>query len=181
VNTKIRRKRSKIEAGGGLDKELIKGTRIGAGVYYNYLQNKIDFSGSATNGIDWGMINYSGYPKQREHRVILRVAGEKEINPMVALRMGLNLFYGWVKEDLNFDYNTSAPYTNFSNASLDGRHWGIGASFGATVKLERFSLEPFFGGGYRNLELNGDGFDLSCNAPVDWDKIRKEWFVGGGL
>jgi hypothetical protein len=170
-----------IEMGGGIDKELVKRTRIAAGIYYNYLRNKIDFAGSGTDGIDWGIVDYSGYPKQREHRVILKLAGEKEVSPMVALRMGLKFFYGWVREDLRFDYFTTAPYINFSNASQDGHRWGIAASLGGTAKFDQFSLEPFIGGGCQKLHLSGGGFDFSYNAPIDRDKTRKEWFIGGGL
>ena len=48
------------------------------------------------------IVDHSNYPDQTEHRVILRLAGEQEISPMFSVRMGLNFFYGWVKEDFKF-------------------------------------------------------------------------------
>ena len=168
-----------VEVGGGVDKELVKGTRIAAGIYYNYAQNKNNFVGKGNNGVNWIEADYSNYPDHQEHRVILKLSGEKEISPMVALRMGLNFFYGWVKED--FEYNRMLA---INNTSLDGYHWGIGASLGGTVKFQRFSVEPFIGGGYQNMKLKGDG-DISVYGPLgsvlEGDKTRKEWSIGGGF
>lgn len=49
------------------------------------------------------------------------------------------------------------------------------------MKFERFSIEPFVGGGYQKLKLNGDGFETSTPCFIETDKLKKEWFVGGGL
>ena len=160
-----------------------KRTRVAAGIYYNYLQSKNNFKGFGfipSTG-DWGAIDYSKYPDQTEHRVILGLAGEKEISPMVAMRMGLNFFYDWVKEDFNYMDAESSPYNLFNTTSLDGSRWGIGAWLGGTVKLEQFSLEPFLGGGYQKLDLKGNGFDTDNGAYLNMDKIKKEWFIGGGF
>jgi hypothetical protein len=97
------------------------------------------------------------------------------------MRMGLNFFYGWVKEDYNYKDADSSPYSLFNTTSLDGSRWGIGAWLGDTVKLEQFSLEPFFGGGYQKLDLKGNGFDTDNGAYLNMDKIKKEWFIGGGF
>jgi hypothetical protein len=176
-----------LEVGGGADKELAKGARIAVGVYYGYLQNKISLSIServANSWVFWTVYDHSNYPDQREHQVILRMSGEKEINPMLTLRMGLNFFYGWVKQDLNFSRTSSSGSVIESNASVDGSHWGIGAFLGGTVKFERFSLEPFIGGGYQRLNLNGDGADTSTSSfywPSKFDEAKKDWSIGGGF
>jgi len=177
-----------VEAGGGLDIGLNKGTRIGAGIYYNYIENKNDFVVNAVGLLDprfFRIFDHSKYPDNREHRVILRLVGENELSPQITVGMGLNCFYGWVKEDFDFNMDVSAPplplVSFISDASLDGYHWGIGASLGGRVKFNRFSFEPFIGGGYENLNLDGDGFDGFLDAPVEWDKTRKEWLIGGGF
>jgi hypothetical protein len=53
---------------------------------------------------------------------------------------------------------------------------------GGTVKLDRFSLEPFIAGGYQKLNLEGDGFEtVYIPGILEGDMVRKEWSVGGGL
>jgi hypothetical protein len=172
---KNREKSLQIEAGGGVDKELNKGTRIAAGVYYNYFKNKSDFLFTIDNS---SFTDHTNYPDQREHKVMLKLAGEKEISPMFAMRMGLNLFYGWVNEDLKFNSNM---ITSTENLSLDGSHWGIEASLGGTVKVQRFSIEPFLAGGYQKLDLDGDGIRTGFAFLSEVDKLKKEWSVGGGF
>jgi hypothetical protein len=54
---------------------------------------------------------------------------------------------------------------------------------GSTVKSKRFILEPFLGGGYEMLDLDGDGTN---NLPItgsllEMDKTKEEWFIGGGF
>jgi hypothetical protein len=171
-----------LEAGGGLDKELAKGTRIAGGIYYGYVKNKNNFILNGSSPGPFSQVwDHSNYPDQTEHRVILRLAGEKELSPVFVMRMGLNFFYGWVKEDLRFTYADTFPSSYSDKISLDGSHWGIGASLGGTIKFERFSLEPFLGGGYQKLNLSGDGNRSGGAFLFDMDKIRKEWSVGGGL
>jgi len=172
-----------VEAGGGIDKELSKGTRIAGGLYYRYLQNRNDFLLTELYLPQQANYDHSGYPDQTEHRLTIRLLGEKEFSSSVAIRMGLNFFYGWVSEDYKFAYtDIVTPSDNYSTrTSLDGNRWGINASLGSTFKFQRFSLEPFIGGGYENLNLDGDGFNGYYDAPVEWDKKRKEWFIGGGF
>ena len=175
-----REKNFQIELGGGVDKEMGKGTRIAAGLYYSFLQNKNNFILSTTPAsVEY---DYSKYPDQTEHRVLLRLAGEKEISPMVALRMGLDFFYGWVREGYTF---TSPGVAFIDSFPLDGHRWGIGASIGGTVKFQRFSLEPFINAGYQKLDLKGDGDRVNAGGAIislfDMDKMRKEWSIGGGF
>ena len=76
-----------------------KRTRVAAGIYYNYLQSKNSFKGFGfipSTG-DWGAIDYSKYPDQTEHRVILGLAGEKEIFSSGCHEDGLELFL-WLGE-----------------------------------------------------------------------------------
>jgi len=175
LDYKNRERNFQLEVGGGIDKELGKGTRVAAGIYYGFLQDKNDLMFSAIPF----MITYdqSKYPHQTEHRVILRIAGEKEISPMVAMRMGVNFFYGWAKEDFS-----AHVLSIFERQSIDGYHWGIGASLGGTVKFQRFSLEPFLSGGYQKWNLDGTSFSILFPFPsLNMDKMRQEWFIGGGL
>jgi hypothetical protein len=177
-------KNLQVEAGGGVEKEFGKGTRIAAGIYYDFLQNKNSLWGlgilPATG--DWGILNLSKYPDLTEHRVILRLSGEKEFNSSFALRMGMNFFYGWVKEDFKFSGSDSSPSSFDEKISLDGTRWGIGAFMGGTIKFVRLNIEPFIGGGYQRLNTDGDG--TSTRLPIrsyEMEKKKEEWFVGGGL
>jgi len=172
---KNRERNFQSEVGGGVDKEFGKGTRIAAGIYYGFLQDKNNLILSAIP-IPF-VYDFSKYPNQTEHRVILRIAGEKEISPMVAMRMGVNFIYGWAKEDFN-----GAIISLFERQSIDGYHWGIGASLGGTVKFQRFSVEPFIGGGYQKWDLDGRSFaNLGPAAFLNMDKMRQQWSIGGGL
>lgn len=172
-----------LEAGGGVDKGFGKGTKIAAGIYYNYLHGDYDFKlkevlGGAVNQI-W---DHKDYPTSTEHQVMLRLAGEHQLSPMVALRMGLNFFYGWVREDFKFTYTSS----NTDDISLsDGSHWGIGASLGGTIKIPPITLEPFINGGWQKLNLKGDGERTLSSGVIsnlwEMDKLRKEWSIGGGF
>jgi hypothetical protein len=181
-----------IEVGGGLDKELTKGATIAAGIYYNYLQGNDDLRlmeyafiprvGSVVNNYD-----HSDFPASFEHRVMLRLAGELELSPAVTLRMGLVPFYGWVRQDFKFSYaNSFIPVINYTyDISLDGSRWGIGGSLGSSVRFNSFTLEPFLNVGYQELNLKGDGDRVvSTGLLIDlfkMDKIRREWFIAGGL
>jgi hypothetical protein len=179
-------KNFQIEAGGGVDRELGKAMRVAAGIYYNYTKNKNNFTIDATPlGGPTFIYDYTDYPDHTEHQIILRLAGEKEISPTVAMRAGLNFFYGWVTKE-NFEFNQGAPgLSTIDDISMDGDRWGIGASLGATVKLNRFTVEPFLAGGYQKLRVSGDGSSTppSILSPfsLEMDKLRKEWSLGGGF
>jgi hypothetical protein len=177
--SKIREKNFNVEVGGGVDKEFGKGTRVASGIYYNYLNNK--------NGI-WGYGIYPGgvdnfenprLPNYTENQIIFRLAGEKEICPVTTLRMGLNFFYGWVKEEYN-----STTYIFSDKINLDGSRWGIGASLGGTIKFNRFILEPFLGGGYQAIRLSGDGSNpvyLGGPLAYDMERSRRQWSIATGF
>jgi len=48
-------------------------------------------------------------------------------------------------------------------------------------RLQRFSVESLFNGGYKKLDLKGDGINTNVPACVEMDKIRKDWSIGGGF
>jgi len=147
------RKDLAIMAGGGVDKEFGKDTRIAAGIYYNYLQGR-DKIVMFENGV----LDYRWtFPDITEHRALLRIAGERRLSPVVVLRSGINGFYGWRRvEDTGHFF-------------ADGSHWGVGVSVGGTITLKRFTIEPFIAGGYQGLDLDEE------------DVVRNEWNIGGGF
>jgi hypothetical protein len=145
-----------ITAGGGLDKEFGKDTRIAVGLYYNYLQGRDEFV-RFENGVEE---ESETMPDVTEHRALLRIAGERRLSPVVVLRAGINGFYGWRI------LKGAGEYDDFS---ADGSHWGVGASVGGTITLKRFALEPFISGGFQGLDLSGEGV------------VRNEWNIGGGF
>lgn len=161
-----------FKLGGGLEKKLAGNTLVAGGLYYSYLKNN-DSIWLTRNVFEF--VDESGFPSSKEHQLMLKLSGEKNLTPQLALRMGMNIFYSWVKENYNH-YDFTLTTTDFS---LDGNRWGIGASVGGTVKFQRFSVEPFLAGGYQKLSLNGDGSYLP--QLIDASKIRKEWSIGGGL
>jgi hypothetical protein len=173
-----------ITVGGGVDKAFSKDTRVAAGIYYNYLQRKENFSLNAIFPRGWDMSDDT-YPDSVEHQILLRLAGERTISPAVALRAGLSFFYGWVnpKEKHTTIDDTGNIY--ISEGSGNGSpHWGIGASVGGTVKVKPLTLEPFVSGGYQHLFMKGDGERFVNSGLVglyDAKLTRSEWFIGGGL
>jgi hypothetical protein len=169
-----------LEVGGGLDKELVTGTRLAAGIYYSYYDAKNDLSMQVQ---PWGdSFDYSDIPDYTEHRVRLGLAGEHELSPAVALRMGLDFFFGWVREDYEA-YNPIGQFTD--DISLHGSRWGIGGSVGAALKFQRLTLEPFVSASYQVLDLDGDGTTVEPLATVilltDMAKQMRAWSIGGGF
>jgi hypothetical protein len=168
-----------LKVGGGLEKELGDNALIAAGIYYNYLQRKDDFLFSRPT-ID--TTDNSEFPSHQEHMAILRLAGEKEFSPIVALRMGLDFFYGWVKEDFKNSYTFPPGTFLYDDISLDGSHWGIGASLGGSVQFNGFTLEPFVNAGWQAYDLTGDGDRTGVSNWIwDMDLSRSEWYIGGGV
>ena len=167
-----------LKAGGGIEKKLSGNALIAGGIYYNYLQGRDDISITR----DATTRDNSEFPSRQEHKAILRLAGEKELSPTVTLRMGLNSFFGWINEE--FEFNDNGAQTD--NISLDGFHWGIGASLGGTFKIPsiHITLEPFINGGWQQYNLDGDGDRTGGSLPTllwEMDKSRSEWSLGGGL
>jgi hypothetical protein len=172
-----------LEAGGGVDKDFGTGTTIAGGIYYNYLQGNYDIEFMQIRPGGARIWDHSNYPASTEHRVILRLAGEREFSPAVTLRMGLTPFVGWVTEDFTFTY-TAAGTNDTDDISLDGFRWGIGASLGGTFTFKPITLEPFVAFTYQQIKLDGDGDRTNIAGTItqlwEMDKSRDEWYVGGG-
>jgi hypothetical protein len=179
-----------IEVGGGLDMELKVGSRVAAGIYYNYRMNKDMIK--RTNiyeapGFSFFDEEEDIAPYNTEHRVLLRLAGEHEFSPTIALRAGVNLFYGWAlweAEESGIYVSDGFSDTDDIEFSADGSHWGIGGSLGGSVRFQHFTLEPFFTVGYQDLSLDGDGTD-GYNGTLDSIYEGKfdesSWYIGGGM
>jgi hypothetical protein len=164
-----------IEAGGGIDKSLGKGARVAAGLYYNFLRNRTIWGYEFP--VTGYFAEYSGYPIAEEHRVLLKLSGEKEISSGVTMRMGLNAYYGWLSED--FNYREGSP--NLVKLPLDGNHYGFTAWLGGTVKLDRFSVEPFIGGGYQKFSVSGNTLWPTNTSALEMELSKKMWSLGGGF
>jgi hypothetical protein len=171
-----------ITAGGGVEKELNKDTRIAAGIYYVHLSEREDYSiGDFLNG-QWQETGDFIYPESTENQILVRLAGEHTISPAVALRAGLSFFYGWV--DPMLEMIVSEPGIP-SPLVLEGSgsgcpHWGIGASLGGTVKVKPLTLEPYISGGYQQLRLNWNYVPNGVDV-YEWGLTQNEWSMGGGL
>lgn len=160
-DTRTKEQTLEIMTGGGVDWRPVKGTQVGAGIYYSYLQRSTDFVWNAFELGNQYLFDQTDWPDVVEHRGTLVLAAEREISSMVALRMGLNLFLGWATEDQQARYlNTASPYDLVVDYSTDGLHWGIGGSFGATIRFTQFSFEPFVNAGYQSLKLSRGWRDL---------------------
>ncbi|HJX32078.1 MAG TPA: hypothetical protein VJ624_09560, partial [Thermodesulfobacteriota bacterium] len=163
-----------VKAGGGIEKEVKGCGRVGAGLYYNYLQSRDDLWFD-----DYGNIyNNTRYPSNKEHRLVLNLAGEREVCSDFTLRGGLDFFYGWVVSD---DYKSYVSDGDIVDISLDGKNWGIGASLGASKKFSCVTLEPFIKAGYREFDVNGNGSWGTGDYRGSMDKLKTEWFTGAGF
>ena len=166
--------------GGGVEFTPAEGTKIAAGLYYDYISMKQDvyiddFFGPLAYYVD----TYSKMPESSEHRLTLKAAAEKDLTKMVALRGGFSAYYGLAKSDYAFSAtDTGSPY-NPLDASVDGSTMGVNVAVGASVKIDKVSLEPFLTAGYAKCSVDGDGFNGPLPVSVEMDKTN--WLVGGGL
>jgi len=183
-----------ITAGGGLDIDVSKQSKIAFGLFYSYINRETNLETDMGITTPIGSINVitetdDGYPEYTEHQVSLKLAGEHAFSPDFLFRAGLNLFYGWVEQEYDIDgganiLGVGLPALVNNTIELDGHHWGIDHSVGASVMFDGFAIEPFINGGYHNLSLDGDE---EWNAPgipllaFDVDTERSEWFIGAGF
>lgn len=187
VDTDTEEQAFNITVGGGVDWEPAAGTRVGAGIYYSYLQHTTDFRWDVFEVGDVFLWDHSDWPDATEHRGTLVLAGERELSSMVALRMGLSVFLGWATEDQQGHFFDSVNVVDlYLDYPMDGFHWGIGASLGASIQFTQLALEPFLNFSYQSLELSGDGdlFGIWVTpgaALLDRDESRDQWSIGGGL
>ncbi len=169
-----------IKAGGGIDFTPANGTRLAAGLYYDYLSTKQNTYNDYASGSDYYQDAYSDLPAQTEHRLTLKALAEKELTPAFVMRGGLNMFYGRVKSDYAYAaYWNGSPDFAPLNVSTSGSNTGVNASLGATVKLDRISIEPFINAGYVKYHTSGDGTFGDNAASAEFD--RANWLVSGGL
>jgi hypothetical protein len=169
-----------VKVGGGMDYTPAKGTRIAAGLYYDYLRTdqSIYFTDVLTPA-DFYVDDYADMPKYTEHRLTVKALAEKELCARVVLRGGFNLFYGMVKSDYAYSASDDVgPYMPLV-MSTSGSNLGVNVSAGATVNLDRVSLEPFINAGYVKYKTSGDGTIGSYPAEAEFNKAN--WLVGGGL
>jgi len=170
-----------VKAGGGIEHAREGCGRIGAGIYYNYLQSrdKLGFLGEFEG--DYINANFNKFPYHKEHRLVLKLAGEQVVSADCIVRGGLDFFYGWVRSD---DYGVSIGYNGSGifggTLPLDGKTWGIEGSLGATKKFAGLTFEPFIKGGYRVFDVDGKTY-VDDDVYLGLDKKRTEWFTGAGL
>jgi hypothetical protein len=177
-------KEFQLEVGGGADKAYGEGVRLAGGIYYGYLRDRTEFVLEKIMGASHEYFDNSDYPRQTEHRVILKLSGEKEFSSSFAIRLGMNFFYGWMREHFQFDYvDAGSGLTSYEDISINGTHSGFQASLGGTMKSGRVILEPFVGGGYEMLDLDGHGTDdlPFTGSLLEMDKTKGEWFIGAGF
>jgi hypothetical protein len=166
------------KVGGGLEKKISTNGLFSGALYYHYLQGHENQWFSRQGAY---LFDFMDFPLHQEHRLEIRLAGEWQLSPAVALRMGLNPFYGWIPVH---DFKQIASAVVADDISTDGHSWGISASVGGTLKFSRLQLEPFISGGYQSLTLNGDGPQRIGGVTVglwELDQDRSAWYVGGGF
>jgi hypothetical protein len=93
--------------------------------------------------------------------------------------MGLEPFYGWIREDFENASNEFLPF--IEDVSLNGSRWGMGASLGGTIKFKSLTLEPFINGGYQEIKLDGDGTEFIRSLILDINELQRQWYIGGGF
>jgi len=181
-----------VKVGGGIEHARDGCGKIGAGLYYNYLQSRdrLDFLGEYVGDSrrfegDFVDINLNKFPYHKEHRLVLKVAGEQVVCEDFIVRGGLDFFYGWIRSD---DYGGSAVVnldgygfvgTGSATLPLKGHTCGFQGSLGASKKFAGLTFEPFIKGGYQVFDTDGStGFGP---FSVGLDKKKAEWFTGAGL
>jgi hypothetical protein len=167
-----------LEVGGGIERKLLKDIKFAGGIYYVFSKNRNNFLFRLFSASGLEIFDQTKYPDQVEHQVIIRLAGEKELSPMVTIRSGLEFFYGRVTKDYE------SPWGWPETESVDGPHWGMKVSVGGTLRFEKFSVEPFLGVGYQKWNLDGTGSISALNVLGNFTRMneeRKEWFTGGGF
>ena len=170
-----------VTVGGGAEMTPASGTRLAAGLYYNYLKSDQNMQFMDTfDPSEWYIDNYTNMPKTSEHRLTLRLLAEQELNSVLSLRGGLSAFYGLAKRNYSYIADgyfwiTPSPVS----VSADGAHYGVNASLGASIKAGAVVLEPFINAGYAKFKTDGDGFTESMPTYVEVNKTN--WLAGGGL
>ena len=172
-----------VGVGGGVDFTPAKGTKVAAGLYYDYIRTSqkatFDYIDSGSNTF---YDDYPDMPTQTEHRLTLKALAEKELTSTLAVRGGFNVFYGYVEADYatRHIYNGVFEPDYKFDISADGYNAGANASVGATFKLDKVALEPFLNAGYVKYSVDGDGLH-GFAGPINGENDKADWHVGGGL
>jgi hypothetical protein len=187
-----------VEFGGGVD-VIMGSTRIAGGIYYDYTHTKSDLSitvrpdpslsaniGQVLHDSLFATSSFAGFPDSTEHMFKLRLVGENQLTPELALRGGLEGFVGFVTEDYAYNLGISSAVNVLGvSAPLDGTRWGIIGSIGASYKAGSLVFEPFVQLGYQELSVDGVGatdvVGTLVSAPWNVDRSKDEMLVGAGL
>jgi hypothetical protein len=181
MDNEIRETSRVLTAGGGIDHKTSGGSRVAAGVYYNFIQNKDEMDTNFSFPlVTTALFDSDGYPMYTEHQIMLKLVGEMAASPSFAFLVGLNAYYGLVDKEYETDL---INHLITEDAELDGSHWGINGAIGVTVNSGNVSMEPFVSGGYRVLDLDGnrDWNVLSTNlARLGIEEEISEWLLSVG-
>ena len=168
-----------VTVGGGAEMTPTSGTRLAAGLYYNYLKSEQNAQFIEPGDPSWYFDNYTDMPKTSEHRLTLRLLAEQELNSVLSLRGGLSAFYGLAKRDYSYYAMSDSDMYWPVDVSADGAHYGVNASLGASIKAGAVVLEPFINAGYAKLKTDGDG--VTWFVPTYVEANKTNWLAGGGL
>lgn len=186
LNSESKERLLQIEVGGGIDWAVGKNTRIASGLYYDYVRLKTDMHMTVFDPVALAstIFDYGAVPNRTEHLARFKVSAESRLNPDWTVRGGLNVFGGTIQEDFNSDIMWDVlPLSTFTT-SMDGTHWGIIGSIGATTKICGFTVEPFVQGGYEEINLSDSNAasTLVINS-YGWnmDTEKRQAIVGAGV
>ena len=170
-----------FEAGGGIDKNISKETKIASGLYYNYLQGKTMFMYDYINESNYIVAN-NETPLEKENRIVLKAVCEHIFSPAVTARAGINAFYGWVRDRYDFINTLDGLNLESQDLKTSGHRWGVTASAGTTLTVARLSIEPFINGGLQKTKLdNSSGSFTPPATTVSLQSAKSEWNIGGGV
>ncbi|MEN6441913.1 MAG: hypothetical protein ABFD97_25405 [Syntrophobacter sp.] len=172
-----------IETGGGVDIQMSQSFKLAAGLYYNYINYKQSLSlvGSYPSlELPYDIplfinFDYANYPERTEHLVRFKLAAEQQYSPTTTFRGGLQVFGGTAEESYSFAPNVNNTLVVLNNqGNLDGTHWGIMGSLGASFQFSCFVLEPFVQAGYQELSLSdSNGLTSVISVPLfPWNLSR---------
>ena len=168
-----------VKVGGGVDFTPANGTKVAAGLYYDFIRTNQSLHASDTNLPTFYVDEYADMPKYTEHRLTLKTLAEKELSSRIILRGGFNVFYGMVKSDYAYSaYDNFGPFSPL-NISTSGSNVGVNVSAGATVRLDKVRLEPFINAGYVKYKTSGDGTVGLFATEAEFNK--DDWLIGAGL
>lgn len=184
VNSGHEEKNLSVRAGGGVDITPAQGTRVAAGLYYDFIsvQQNIYQDYTCEDGSCYYYDDYTDMPASKEHRLTLKAMMEQDLGSKITVRGGFNVFYGLAQSDYGFGsqywsggYDFYGPF----DISTSGTNMGLNASVGMTLKLGAVSLEPFFNGGISKYQTSGYGTYFIYPMRLEVDKSN--WHLGGGL